>query len=165
MSVIVTKDRTAELLKAIVALTQREVLIGIPADAPARTPEPGEPAPPTNALIGYWMETGDPEMNLPARPFLVPGVEAIKDKAVARLKKAGQDALNGDPSKVDQALHAVGLMGQSSVQAKITDGPFAPLAPRTLAQRRARGRTGERPLVDTGQLRRSISYVIRKKGK
>ncbi len=165
MSVIVTKDRTGELLKAIVALTQREVLIGIPADAPARTPEPGEPAPPSNALIGYKMETGDPEMNLPARPFLVPGVEAIKDKAIARLKKAGEDALKGDLGKVDQALHAVGLMGQSSVQAKITDGPFVPLAPRTLAQRRARGRTGDRPLIDTGQLRRSVNYVIRTKGK
>jgi hypothetical protein len=153
------------LLKAVSELTKNVVLIGIPADSPARQPEPGEPAPPLNSVIGYRLETGDPEQNLPARPFLVPGVEAIKDKAVARLKKAGQDALNGDPSKVDQALHAVGLMGQAAVQAKITDGPFVPLAPRTLAQRRARGRTGERPLIDTGQLRRSVSYVIRKKGK
>ena len=151
--------------KAIQALLKQEVLIGIPADSPAREPEPGEPSAPSNALVGYIQEFGSPERNIPARPFLVPGVEAIKDKAVARLKKAGEDALKGDPSKVDQALHAVGLMGQASVQAKITDGPFAPLAPRTLAQRRARGRTGDRPLIDTGQLRRSVTYVIRTKGK
>ena len=165
MSVTVTRDGMPGFQKALRELLRQEVLIGIPADAPARTPEPGEPAPPSNALIGYKMETGDPEMNLPARPFLVPGVEAIKDKAIARMKKAGEDALKGDLGKVDQALHAVGLMGQSSVQAKITDGPFAPLAPRTLAQRRARGRTGDRPLIDTGQLRRSVTYVIRTKGK
>lgn len=165
MSVTVTKDAMPGFQKALRELLRQEVLIGIPADAPERSPEPGEPSPPSNALIGYKMETGDPEMNLPARPFLVPGVMEIRDKAVARLKKAGQDALSGDPTKVDQALHAVGLMGQAAVQQKITDGPFAPLAPRTLAQRRARGRTGERPLVDTGQLRRAITYTIRRKGK
>jgi hypothetical protein len=31
-----------------------------------------------------------------------------------------------------------------------------------LRARRARGRTGDVPLVDTGELRNSITYVIRK---
>lgn len=164
MTVTVT-DNTAALMRAVRALTQSEVLIGIPADAPARTPEPGEPTSPTNAMIGYLMERGSPANNLPPRPFLVPGVEAIREPALARLKKAGQQALAGDVAQVDKALHAVGLMGQNAVRKKITDGPFTPLAPRTLEQRRARGRSGEKPLIDTGQLRNSLTYVVRRKGR
>jgi hypothetical protein len=34
----------------------------------------------------------------------------------------------------------------------------------TLERRRAKGRTGTKPLIDTGQLRNAITYVLRKKG-
>lgn len=165
MSVIVTKDKTAELLKAIVALTQSEVLVGIPADSSAREPEPGEKEAPSNALLGYVHEFGSPELNIPERPFLIPGVSSVRDKAAARMKKIAQEALNGDVSKVEQGLNIVGLMAQSAVQERITEGPFTPLADITLARRRARGRTGDKPLLDSGQLRRSITYTIRTKGK
>ncbi len=57
-----------------------------------------------------------------------------------------------------------GLMGQDAVRGKITSGPFVPLAPATLRARKAKGRTGEKPLIDTGQLRAAYTYVIRAKG-
>lgn len=162
MTVTVT-DNTAALMRAVRALTQSEVLVGIPADTPARASEAGDATPIANAALGYLMERGSPANNLPPRPFLVPGVEAIREPALARLKKAGQQALAGDVAQVDKALHAVGLMGQNAVRKKITDGPFTPLAPRTLQQRRARGRSGEKPLIDTGALRASLTYVVRKR--
>jgi hypothetical protein len=50
------------------------------------------------------------------------------------------------------------------VRAFITAGQgFAPLAAATLAARRRKGRTGTKPLIDTGQLRRAITYVLRRK--
>ena len=146
-------------------LLRNDVLIGIPAENADRKPEKGETGPLNNAAIGYLMETGEPERNLPARPFLEPGIRVAEGKVVERLKVAAQAALIGDDGTIDQQFHAVGLIGQASVRAAITDGPHAPLSPRTLAQRRARGRTGTKPLIDTGQLRNSINYVVRPKGK
>lgn len=159
MSVTVTKDRTAEVLAAIRDLTKTRVMVGIPASS-GRSGGDGI----DNATIGYIAEVGAPERNIPARPHLVPGVESIRPQAIARLKAAGQAALAGDQAAVEKAFHVVGILAQNAVRAEITDGTFAPLAPRTLAARRARGRQGDKPLIDTGQLRRAYTYTIVRKG-
>lgn len=158
---IETKSNTAQFRKALEVLLKKEVLVGIPASNAARDPEPGETTAATNALIGYIMEYGSPAQNIPARPFLHPGIANAKDDISAHMKKAAQFALSGKNDKIEQELEKVGLIAQVSVQKKITEGPFEPLKPSTLAARRARGRTGTTPLLDTGQLRRAISYVIR----
>lgn len=167
MTVTITKDRVLEMLRSVRGLTRNEVLIGVPDSNAERAVDPENPTPLSNAAIGYLMETGAPERNLPARPFLVPGVTEAAPALVERLKKAGNAAIlsPGGKQTVDQAMHAVGLLGQNAVRGKITEGPFVPLAEMTLAMRRARGRTGTKPLIDTGQLRNSVTYVVRPKGK
>jgi hypothetical protein len=159
MSVKITKDRVPAMLKAIKDLTSLEVLVGIP-DANAGRDEGAI----SNAEIGYLMETGSPAQNIPERPFLVPGVESIRDKIAKRMRAGAEAALAGRNADVEGTLTSVGLTAENAVKTKITDGPFAPLSPKTLAKRRARGRTGEKPLIDTGQLRRAVTHVVRKKG-
>lgn len=61
----------------------KEVLIGIPMSTTER-PD-GEI---TNAELGYIHEYGAPEANIPARPFLIPGVESVKGKALELMKKS-----------------------------------------------------------------------------
>jgi hypothetical protein len=158
---IETKSNTAQFRKALEGLLKREVLVGIPAANAARDPEPGEKAVATNALLGYVHEYGSPAKNIPARPFLHPGIANARADIEVHMKKAGQLALAGKSDEIGQELEKVGLIAQVSVQKKITDGPFEPLKPATLAARRRRGRTGDRPLLDTGQLRRAITYVVR----
>ena len=85
---------------------------------------------------------------------------AVPD-ASARAAKAARAAAEGRLSQVATALHAAGLIAQASVRNEITSGAFTPLSARTLAERQARGRTGTKPLVDTGQYRNSITYVVR----
>lgn len=166
MPVKITQDRLKDILKSVKALNKSEVLVGVPDINAEREREPGETGPPaSNATIGYAMEFGVPEKNIPARPFLIPGVRSIKDQAIPRLKKAGAAALSGDSKQVTKSLIGVGIMGQSAVQKKITEGPFDPLAERTLKAREARGRTGTKPLLDTGQLRQAITFVLQDKGK
>lgn len=155
------KSNTAQFCKALEGLLKREVLVGIPAANAARDPEPGESTEATNALLGYVHEYGSPAKNIPARPFLHPGIANARADIETHMKKAGQLALRGKPEQIDQELEKVGLIAQASVQKKITDGPFEPLKPATLAARRARGREGDRPLIDTGQLRRAITYIVR----
>lgn len=158
MTVKVTKDRVGDILRSVRALTEKEVLIGIPSTTAGR-----DDTPINNAEIGYLMETGSPAQNIPPRPFLVPGVESARAKFIPHMKQAGISALEGKAGDVDRGFEGAGMIAASSVQQKITEGPFTPLSSVTLAKRRAKGRTSEKPLIDTGQLRRSVTYVVRNK--
>lgn len=153
--VFVTRDRVKQVLAGISSLGKSDVLVGIPGENATRD------APITNAALGYIHEFGAPEANIPARPHLVPGVQDAKEQVTARFKHAAKSAFMGRPAEVDRALNAAGIIATSSVKRKITSGPFLPLAPSTLAARRRRGRTGAKPLIDTGQYRNSITYVLR----
>ncbi len=144
-------------------LAGQEVLAGVPRDETQRNSDPSEKGPMNNATLAYIHENGAPAANIPARPFMRPGVEAVKPRIVDEFKKAGKYAANGDEAGLDKSLNRVGLITQSSMRATINAGPPPPLKPSTLAARRRRGRTGDVPLIDTGQLRNSLNYVIRKK--
>ena len=147
-------DGLPDLLRRMAAVAQRDVLVGIPS---GEQRDDG----PTNAEIGYQNEFGSPANNIPARPHLIPGVAAVQDKAVARLTQAASAAATGRMSDAERHLHAAGLIAQNSVRRTLTTAAYRPLSERTLAERRARGRTGTKPLIDTGQYRNSITYVVR----
>jgi len=174
-------------------LSKKDVLVGVPSDDDARTSKPGEKSSMNNATIAYIQDNGSPAANIPARPFMVPGIEAVKSQIVSRFKGAAQDVLSlkdNAPERIDKTLNAVGLITQSSIRSVIGQGIPPPLAPSTIASRfRSRGtktrRKGEEKyldliaggadpadaqseagiiaLVNTGQLRNSINYVIRDK--
>lgn len=163
MTIKVTKDNVAAVMKAIRSLTRTEVLVGIPAENAERQPDPDEPEPANNAMIGYVMENGSPARNIPARPHMRPGIEAVKDAIVERYRAGGEAVLDGRVTDPDKVHTAVGLIAERGIKAQITDGSFAPLAPSTLAARKRRGRKSEKPLIDTGQYRRAITHVIRPK--
>ena len=156
----VLEDNAERFYAALRELTHSEVLVGIPETKDVREDTHGEIG---NAGIGYIMENGAPEMNTPARPFLSTGVVEGKEAIVAQLAAAGREAFSGDKRAVMRRLNAAGLAAQSAVRNKIVTGPFAPLSERTLAARKRRGVTRTDPLKDTGQLLKSISYVVRSK--
>lgn len=159
--ITVTKDRIPQILKSLRALPKKDVLVGIPAENGLRTNDDGSPL--TNAQIGYIQNFGAPEANIPQREFLAPGIKDVQERINALFAQAGLAACDGKPEVVERCLHAAGLVASNGVKAKIQNGPFLELAPRTLAQRRARGRTGIKPLLDTGQLRNAVTYVIRER--
>lgn len=157
--VLVVKDKTKQILAAVESVTKSSVYVGIPATKAERTDD----APIGNAAIGYIQEHGAPENNLPARPFLIPGVKAVRAKVAAIFKRAGQSAIEGRTLDVERGLNAAGMVAQVAVKKVITDGIPPPLSEGTLEKRRARGVTRETPLIDTGQLLNSITYVIRRR--
>lgn len=179
-SVILKIDKAGSVVEQIKQMAGAQVLVGIPQGKTERKPEEGEHGPMTNATLGYIHEFGSPAANIPARPFLIPGIKDAKKQITERLEKALQQALAGDSQGADRQLSAVGLVAQNSVKAKISEGDFEPLSDATLRARAARGRKGAkaelasraagnppnnenaRPLIDTGQLRASIAFVVRK---
>lgn len=179
-------DRLEEIVKAIDALAKKEVLVGIPDSNADR--KDGESA--GNAQIGYVQETGSPANNLPARPFLVPGVADVQGKVAARLGKGAQAALDGDLDAAERQMGAAGMIASSSAKRKINSNIAPALSPETIRNRhKSRGTASMRKsekeylaavaggstpseaqsaagivsLVNTGQLRNAITYVIRKK--
>lgn len=158
MSVTVLKDNTAAVLRTVQEMASKRVLIGIPAEKAARK---GDPI--TNASLGYIHENGSPARNIPARPFLKPGVEQVASKCADVLGKFAKTAFN-NPSDIDKGLNAAGLIAQTSVKKRIVSGEgFAPLKAGTIAARKRVGAKGTKPLIRTGQLLNSITYVVREK--
>lgn len=160
MSVTVTRDRIPGIVASVEELTRTQVLVGIPAANTGRDPVEGAEV--DNATLGYVHEHGSPDQNIPARPWLVPGVQNALPRVEKRLLAGARAAVDGRQDEVERQLEAIGLETVSSVQNKLRDGPFAPLSPRTLAARRARGVTRTKPLIDTAQMLKSVTYVLRR---
>lgn len=172
-----------DLIASLRSLAQQEVLVGYPAETADRDPVEGEePTELTNAAIGYIQENGDPDLNIPARPHLGPAIAKNQEGIEARLRKAARAVLDHPKgNQVSERLHEVGLYAQAAVRKEITDGLEPPLAEATLAKRAARGSKGAKkelarraegnapstqfakPLIDSGQLRNAVNYVIRNK--
>ena len=72
-SVTVELDKTAALISALAELASTAVYVGIPESEDAR--KEGDVG---NATIGYAMEFGLPANNVPARPFLIPGIGYVQ---------------------------------------------------------------------------------------
>lgn len=174
---VVRKNEMRDISKAMRTLTKSSVLVGIPADG-ARSGE-GEPI--TNAQLGYIHENGSPDNNVPARPFLMPGIRAVHPKIVDQLRDAGKAALEGNSAGVLKALERSGIIAQNSVRAQFVDNDWEALADTTLNRRPVIARDDEgkpakhgksrqergavNPLLDRGELRKSITYVVERKGK
>jgi len=158
----IKKDNFGKVKKAIRELSTNRIMVGVPAAKALRRPEEGEKSTINNAAIAYLMENGCPAVNIPPRPFLKPTIEASRVLIVERMKGAAIYALKGNSIAVLQALHSLGLAVSTAVKLKINTGPFKGLSERTLQRRRARGRFGTKPLIDTTQLRSSITYVLKR---
>jgi hypothetical protein len=161
-------DRVAEVLRNLEALARTRVLVGIPEERNARSDGKA-----SNALIGYIAENGSPAKNIPARPWLEPGVQQAMPQILKAQQGIGKAALEGRAGDVEQGLQAVGLLAQNAVRARISSNISPPLKPATIAarRRRSKGSTYRRTaqsagdavaLVDTGQFRNAVSFIVKK---
>lgn len=155
----VTTDRVASVLALVKRASRMQVLIGIPYDHTARPGDVGV----SNAMIGHINEFGSPTQNIPARPHLVPGVFAARAKSIEILKNGLIAEAMGTPEALDKAMHGAGLTAVSSVKLLIRGRLVPKLADYTIERRLEKGRTGDLPLIDTGQYINAITYVIRRK--
>ena len=161
-TVTVVFDKTRKIAEALREVSTTRVMAGVPAEKGLRQEEDGKQAGINNAALMYIHEHGAPDAGIPPRPVVYPAIKSIHKEVVKTLFKIGRLALEGKPKQVEQGFNALGIMAQNAMRKRITDGPFIPDKPATLAARRARGHKGERPLIETGQLRRALTYVIRK---
>lgn len=154
----VRSDSAQSILDALKTLANKDVLVGIPESKDER--DDGDIG---NAAIGYINENGSPAQNIPPRPHLKPGVRSVEQEFMPHLKSAALKALEGDAEGSVTSLERAGTVAANGVKRYITITGFTPLADATIANRLRRGRTGNKPLIDTGEYRRSITHVVRDK--
>lgn len=161
-------DNSEEIYEAIKELTSSEVLVGVPAGEAEREAQAsdikdavGQPI--NNAALAYIHDRGAPEANIPARPFMEPGIEGEQENIEKRLSNAAKAALEGNVRSVENNMSAAGMVAAAGIKRKITEGIPPPLAASTISKRRSRGFMGTKPLIETGQLRNSITYTFGKK--
>lgn len=182
-------DHKTKLIdEAVKAIRELDVLVGIPQDENARTDSI------SNAELAYIhthgvrstemindmgkdiskgvsyrkaynlyiRSKGSPLHRIPPRPIIEPALEDSKEQVGELLKKPMLKALNGDKQGAIEALERVGMQGQNIVRAWFTNpkNNWPANSPITIKLKGS-----SRPLVDTGELRKSITYVVRKRGK
>lgn len=151
-------DNFAKLSEGVALLAELRVCVGIPDTGDDRKEKTIG-----NAALLYIHENGAPEVGIPARPTLKPGVQNAKAEINRRLGLAGQAALDGKPQSVRNQFAAAGTAGASAVKAMINSNVQPPLAEATLAARKRRKIKRTNTLVDTGQMRNAVTYVVREK--
>lgn len=172
---IKTKRDFDDIMEPLQALGKKRVLVGVPENEDPREQDGGSIG---NAALAYIHDNGAPSVGIPARPFMQPGINKVQSKINRELRTAATAALEGTPEGVDLALNSAGMIAQSSIRNIIrTSEGFAPLKRATLLGRvrkrsylmdkfkNNKGLKEEymaslKPLMDTNQLLRAITYVI-----
>lgn len=113
----------------------------------------------SKAFQAYILAHGSPLWKIPPRPILQPAIEdESNQKMIAeQLAQVGRGFAESD-EKGNAELEKLGLMGQNIVRDWF-DNP-ANGWPEN-AQSTIDAKKSDRPLIDTGQLRKSMTYVIR----
>lgn len=136
------------ILRQLGELDHIDVLVGVQADAGA------DKEGVRNVDKAFWNEFGTE--NIPERSFLRSAFDENEEDlhtTVARL----WDAVKAGRATADQVARILGQRHEDQVKMKIKDGPFKANSPLTVA---LKGST--KPLIDSGQMRQSIRYVVEK---
>lgn len=184
---VTTHDNTDDLKRALDGLKEMQVYVGVPEEESSREDEDI-----TNAELAFLMTNGvrqrpmrkdmeadveahgyhaaydmyvqshgSPLWQTPPRPIIEPAIEDDTAVISELLGEALKAALDGDRDKAMEYLNKAGLEGQAAAQDWFTN-PKNGWTPN--AQSTIENKGSDKPNIDTGELRKSITYVV-KKGK
>lgn len=109
----------------------------------------------SNLDVAMWNELGTSRS--PSRPFMRNSIDnhtdVIRAAAGAQIKQLAAGA------SARAVLESMGAIQKGLMQREITEGRFVANASSTILRKKS-----DRPLVDTGQMRQSIHFVIKPKG-
>ena len=92
---------------------------------------------------------------IPQRPFIRTATSRYGKSWGSKSAKAVQSVMKGMP--ISQVTELVGMQMKSDISSTLTNGPWTPNSVVTIAKKGS-----SRPLIDTGELRASITYKVKK---
>lgn len=178
-----------EMTDALEKLTRKQALVGVPEEAATR-PDGGDKI--NNAELLYILshgvrkremreemqrnidsgmayskahalyiqEHGSPLWQVPPRPVLEPGIKSRQSAIAKQLAGAVTAAIDGDQTEVDRRLHMAGQIGEDGAKSWFENpaNQWPPNSPKTI-----RKKGSDSPMIDTGEMRKSITHVVREK--
>lgn len=95
--------------------------------------------------------------DIPDRPFMRQSFENHEGELQAACDAAQRLVSSG--GSAEQALQQIGVVAKGLVQDEIVNGGFAPNAESTIKKKGS-----EQPLIDTGTMRQSVNFVVKRRG-
>lgn len=143
--------------RAMKFMKENSVYVGIPQEETTRD-EDGI----TNAELLFIHTNGSPKNNIPARPVIEPAIKNDKKQLTSMMKKASRLVFEGNKQEAIRQLKLVGMRGQNISRAWFVnpENGWPPNSPGVYRMKLAKGSTDPKPLIDTGELRKSITYVV-----
>lgn len=137
------------LFRAVGNIKNGSVDVGIFADVGAKKQSPGL----TVLDVATFNEFG---LGVPERSFIRAYVDENEARIKAMIKALALLIVQGKITR-DAALEKLGVKIQGEIQKRIADGIEPANAPATIAKKGS-----DKPLIDTGQLRSSVTYKVKK---
>lgn len=108
----------------------------------------------------YVQSHGSPMFAIPPRPVLEPAIEDSKDAIGAQLAMAAKAAADGNAHGAERGLELAGMTAQNAARAWFENpkNGWPPNSPKTI-----RMKGSDSPLIDTGEMRKAITYVVKDK--
>lgn len=177
-----------ELRKQLKALAKKEVLVGIPAENSTREHSSEinnaellyiqshgvRSASMRKEMQGnldsgmkyskahelYLQSHGSPMYHVPPRPVLEPAIASQKETIGKLIGAASKNALEGKPAQCEANLNKAGMVAVSATRGWFENpaNGWPPNAPYTIKKKGS-----SQPLIDTGEMRKAITYVVRDK--
>lgn len=115
----------------------------------------------TNVQLGTIHEFGGSNDRPPERSFLRATLDAGRTKYERLVQRGVKLAYEGKMT-FEEALGLAGAKAAADVDKRIRAGIAPPLADSTIIKKTVAGKRGTTPLIDTGQLAGSITWIVRK---
>lgn len=108
--------------------------------------------------VGAVHEYGSPARNIPQRSFLRVPMYINRDKIKKLIFSEYNNIINGK-GDVMTSLHKMGAYGEGISKASFKNNDWTPVTTQT---QKRKGESKTTTLIDTGQLRQSITFVVEK---
>jgi hypothetical protein len=112
----------------------------------------------SEAFSLYIQSHGSPLWHSPPRPVLEPAIKANKEKIALQFSKIVKATADGNADAMERAITSTGMTAQNACRAWFKDprNGWPRNDPKTVKLKGS-----DKPLVDSGELRDSIVYVVR----
>lgn len=112
----------------------------------------------SEAFSLYIQSHGSPLWHSPPRPVLEPAIKANKEKIALQFSKIVKATADGNADAMERAITSTGMTAQNACRSWFKDprNGWPRNDPKTVKLKGS-----DKPLVDSGELRDSIVYVVR----
>lgn len=157
----VITDNISKQIEALEFIKDNSVYVGIQQKDTTRD---GDDV--TNAELLFIHTNGSPARNIPPRPVIEPALKDDKERLGDMMKKAAQYVFSGNFGEALRQLELVGHRGQKDAR----DWFYNPKnnwplnSPEVIQEKMRKGATDPKPLIDTNEMHKAITYFVKTKG-